>query len=211
MPILNRGKRITTATHPAPARVPPRKRASDFRVPSPTELLPEIARLDAKSVEISNTVTLDRREIKTLEAEIAADDSQELHPAVAALLDGQPSPKAKKRAKLKELRTSLAVSALALDEIAKRRIALLQAEAGRAVCKAVRPEAERLVSDLVVALQVVDGVHRELGDLIFAVEAEGVSAGGLGAVTPYFLGSHLDEGRRINSYIREIKEAGYNV
>src|SRR5690349_8481407 len=131
---------ITNATHPAPAKVPRRKPAGDFKVPSPADVVPDLAKLDRRTNEINASMKLDRAEIRVLEDEISRDDTKELHPAVAALVDGQPSVKSTKRARIRELRQSLAVSAAALEEIAKRRIAL-ETEAGRAVTAACRPEA----------------------------------------------------------------------
>jgi len=198
-----RAARATETTHPGPAKVPMRKRVSEFRVPSPAELLPDLEKLDRKTVEISEAIKADRAEIKLLEREIAVDDSPELHPAVAALLDGEPSPKAVKRKTIKDLRQKITVAEAAMVEIAKRRQAAAT-EAGKAVTAAVRPEAERLVSNLVKALEVVDVVRQELADLLLAVEMEGVSVGGLGPIKPYFLS---DE--KIAGYIREVREAGY--
>jgi hypothetical protein len=210
MPILRKPKPMTNATHPGPAKVPQRPRASEFKVPSPSELLPELAKLDAQTLSISESVRSDRAEIKLLEREIAVDDTPELHPEVAKLLDGEPSPKAAKRQAIKELRHQIAVAEAAMTEIAKRRTAAATG-AGRAVCQAVRPEAERLVANLVAALQEVDTAHQELGDLLLAVEAEGVSTGGLGPVKPYFLSDHREADRKIVTYIRDVKGAGYAV
>lgn len=210
MPIFNKAKSFTEASYPAPAKVAKRRAASDFKVPSPSDLVPDLAKLDRRSTEINAAIRLDRAEIKILEAEIASDDTTELHPAVAALIDGEVSPKGKKRARIKELRHSLAVSSAALDEIAKRRLGL-DNEANRAVSAAVRPEAERLLGKLVKALEAVDAAHQELGDLLVAVEVEGVSVGHLGSIRPYFLGDHREGGRRIPTYIKEIKDAGYAI
>ena len=205
MPILRKTKPITNATHPGPARVPQRPRASAFVVPSPSDLIPDLAKLDAQSIEINQGIAADRAAVKILEREIAGDDTPELHSEIAKLLDGAPSAKAAKRAAIKTLRHKIAVASAALVEIGKRRQAAATG-AGKAVCSAVRPEAERLVGNLVVALQSADAAHAELADFLLAIEVEGASAGGLGPVVPYF----LNDGK-IATYIREVRGAGYNV
>jgi hypothetical protein len=201
----NRAKKITNATHPGPAKVPQRPRASEFKVPSPSELLPELAKIDAQTISISESVRADRAEIALLSREIAVDDTPELHPEVAKLLDGEPSPKAAKRQAIKELRHKIAVAEAAMTEISKRRQAAATG-AGKAVCEAVRPEAKRLVANLVEALQAANVAHAELSDLLLAIEAEGVSTGVLGPIKPYF----LSDGK-IATYINDVREAGYAV
>ncbi|RLP22176.1 hypothetical protein [Mesorhizobium sp. YM1C-6-2] len=203
-----RAARATEMTHPGPAKVPGRKPANDFVVPSPSGLVPELGKLDAAEIAISDAVRNDRAELKVLELELKADDSPELHPEVAALLGDETSPKATKRKEIRELRHKIAVAEAAVIEIQKRRVALAT-EAGRAVTAAVRPEAERVVGNLVKALEQVDAAHQELGDLLLAVEAEGVSTGGFGPIKPHFLGDHREDLRRIRSYIKEVREAGY--
>jgi hypothetical protein len=141
---------------------------------------------------------------------LAVDDTPEVHPEVAALLGDNPSPKASKRKAIVDARHRIAVAETALAEIQKRRQAL-ETKASLAVCGAVRPEVSKRVAALVAALQAADTAHGELNELILAVEAEGVSWASLGPIRPFFMGDHRDAQRRIATYIKEAREAGYAV
>ncbi|MER9032418.1 hypothetical protein [Mesorhizobium sp. M0674] len=195
------------AAEPRPARSAPKARP-DYHVPSPAEVLPDLAHLVERENEISSSVRADRAEIKLLERELATDESPEIHPEVAKLLKDAPSSKAVTRKAIADARHRIAVSEAAFAEIQKRRLAM-ETKASVAVCAAVRPEVSRRVAALVAALQVADTAHGELNELILAIEAEGVSWGSLGPVRAHFMGDHRDAQRRIATYVKDVTEAGY--
>ncbi|TIL56725.1 MAG: hypothetical protein E5Y79_28385 [Mesorhizobium sp.] len=192
---------------PRPPRVTP-KANPDYRVLSQAEALPELGSLLEKENDISNSVRADRAELKLLERELAVDDTPEVHPDVAALLGDSPSSKASKRKAIADIRHRIAVGETALVEIQKRR-RLLETKASLAVCDAVRPEIGKRVAALVAALQAADMAHGELNELILAVEAEGVSWASLGPIRPFFMGDHRDAARRVATYIKDVRDAGY--
>ncbi|QKC97274.1 hypothetical protein [Mesorhizobium sp. NZP2298] len=193
-----------------PPRVVPKVDPEAYRVPSAAEVLPDLARLLERENEISAAVRADRAEQKLFERELAVDDSPEIHPEVAALLQDNPSPKATKRKAIADARHRIAVGETALAEIQKRRMAL-ETKAGKAVCDAVGPEVGKRVAALVTALQAADEAHGELNELIMAIEAEGVSWASLGPIRPFFMGDHRDAQRRVATYVKDVTEAGYAV
>ncbi|MER9392211.1 MULTISPECIES: hypothetical protein [unclassified Mesorhizobium] len=191
-----------------PPRSTPKPKA-DYRVPSAAEVLPDLGNLLERENTISGSIRADRAELKLLERELAADETPEIHPEVAALLGDDPvGSKAMTRKAIAGARHRLAVAETALGEIQKRRTAL-ETKAGLAVCDAVRPEVSKRVAALVASLQAADTAHGELNELVLAIEAEGVSWGSLGPIRPFFLGDARDVQRRIATYTKDVREAGY--
>ncbi|RVD40391.1 hypothetical protein EN858_21780 [Mesorhizobium sp. M4B.F.Ca.ET.215.01.1.1] len=202
--ILNKIKKLKPDARPA--KVEPIKLS--FTALTSREALPELGADEDRRAAIFKDRAAALAERKALQAEIEADKSIDIAPEVAALIGEKPSAKAEKRARVAELRRLEAVAGQAIELIEKR-IAAARPAAERAICAAARPEAERRVAALVKALHAADAAHADLNDLFLAIEAQGVSAGGLGQIKPYWMGDAQDPQRRIAAYLREIVEAGY--
>ncbi|CAN7705623.1 hypothetical protein [Mesorhizobium sp. LjNodule214] len=205
MPIFNKAK-PRPVNDPRPARAAPIKLS--FVAPAPRDASPELADAEDRREAIAKDRAASIAERKRLQAEIEADKTLDVDPQVLAMLGEAPSAKAQKRLLVADLRRKEAVAGSAL-ELIERRVAAAKPKAERAVCAAVRPEAEVRVAALCEALKAVDDAHAELEDLLLAVEAQGVSTDGLGQVRPHFLSGARDPQRRIAGYLREVREAGY--
>ncbi|WP_192358498.1 hypothetical protein [Mesorhizobium mediterraneum] len=207
MPIFSKPKR-PKAEDRTIARVAPRKLS--FTAPASRDVFPELADALDTQENIMKSRAADVAARKLLQEEIAADKSPDVDPDVAALIGETPSEKAIKRQQVAELKRKELVAGSAL-EIIEKRIAAMQPKAERAVCVAVRPEADLRLAALCEALKAVDVAHAELNDLLLAVEAQGVSTDGLGQIRPHFLGGAQDPQRRIAGYLKEVREAGCAV
>ncbi|MDG4854066.1 MULTISPECIES: hypothetical protein [unclassified Mesorhizobium] len=206
MPIFNKTKKLKPDARPA--KVAPR--VLSFVALTARQALPSLGEDEDRREAIFKDRAAHVVERKALQAEIEADKTLDIAPEVAALIGEAPSAKAQKRERVAELRRLEAVAGQAIELIEKR-IAAARPLAERAICAAARPEAEKRVSALVEALNAVDAAHSELHDLILAIEAQGVSAGGLGQIKPFFLGAPEDPQRKIAEYFKELKGAGYAV
>ncbi|RWD17018.1 MAG: hypothetical protein EOS75_03825 [Mesorhizobium sp.] len=206
MPIFNRLKKLKPDARPA--KIEPRKLS--FTALTAREAVPEMAadqdRREAIFAERAGYVA----ERKALQAEIAADTTVEVDPAVAAMLGEPPSAKAAKRSRVADLRKKEAVAGQAIEMLEKR-ITAARSAAERAVVAAARPEMEKRIKAFAKALKVVDGLHAEVEDVLEGIEAEGVSWGSLGLVKPHWLGAAQDNYRKIAIYLKELRESGYAV
>ncbi|RWK19813.1 MAG: hypothetical protein EOR43_23095 [Mesorhizobium sp.] len=207
MPIFNKAKKPKHEDR-AIAKVEPRKLS--FTALPPREALPALGEDEDRRAAIFADRAAYVAERRALMVEIEADKSIDIAPEVAELIGEAPSTKAKKRERVAELRRMETVAGQAIELIEKR-IAAARPLAERAICAAARPEAEKRVAALVEALQAVDAAHMELNDLILAIEAQGVSAGGLGQIKPFFLGDRQDPQRKIAEYTKELRGAGYDA
>lgn len=182
--------------------------------PAPFRALPmaeahaEYGRMVERVTALSDQLAALQRERKSLEAEIAADTSPKVSPAVAALLGEEPNPASKARARLEECRREAADVDTALS-IAERRKRQYEGQASKAICDAARPEMAKRMAALLAALEAADSANKAVSEVIFAVEAEGASADYFGPVRPHFLGGPIDPARQIPRFIRDAKEAGY--
>ncbi|TIV72751.1 MAG: hypothetical protein E5V89_03890 [Mesorhizobium sp.] len=199
--IINKLKKLKPDARPV--KVAPPKLS--FTALTAREALPELGADEDRREALFKDRAAYVAERKTLQAEIVADTSLDIAQEVAALIGEKPSAKAEKRARVAELRRLETVAGQAIELIEKR-IAAARPAAERAICAAARPEAEKRVAALVEALRAVDAAHVALNDMLLAIEAEGASTDGLGQIRPFF----LNDGK-IAQYLREVREAGYNV
>lgn len=179
-----------------------------FRAQSLAEAHADYGRVVDRVTALSSRLTDLRRERRALEAEIAADTSPRVSPAVAALLGEEPTPASKARTRLAEClkEASDVETALAIAERRKRDFG---SQAGKAVCDAARPEMAKRMAALLSALEAADAANQAVSEVIFAVEAEGASADYLGPVRAYFLGGPIDPARQIARFVRDARGAGY--
>lgn len=182
--------------------------AEPFRALSMADAHPEYGRMAERIVAL-NTRTQDlRRERQALEAAVASDTAPKIRPAVAALLGDEPSHIDNHRGRLAEIRGELADIETALV-VAERRKREFETAASRAICDAARPEMERRMAVLLSALEAVAIAHRDVTDIVLAVEAEGASPGSLGPVRAHFLGDPRDADSQMARFVREARGAGY--
>lgn len=204
MPIFSKTPRAKPDARPA--KIEPRKLS--FTALTAREALPALGEDEDRREAIFRDRAAHIAERKALQAEIAADTSIDIAPEVAKLIGEAPSAKAQKRERVAELRRLEAVAGQAI-ELIERRITAARPAAERAICDAARPEAKKRIAALCEALRAVDAAHIDLNDLFLAIEAQGVSAGGLGQVRPFFLSDPQDPQRKIAQYLKEVREAGY--
>jgi hypothetical protein len=186
-----------------------KKQASEpFRVPSLAEAHHDYGRM-AERIAALNTQTQDlRRERRALEAAIASDTSPKISPTVAALLGDKPTSIDNHRGRLADIRSELADIETALV-IAERRKREFETAASKAICNAARPEMEKRMTALLIALEAVAVANREVNDIVLAVEAEGASPGSLGPVRAHFLGDPRDADSPSARFVREARGTGY--
>ncbi|HEV7335893.1 MAG TPA: hypothetical protein VGO06_07970, partial [Bosea sp. (in: a-proteobacteria)] len=163
----------------------------------------------AERIAALNTQTQDlRRERRALEAAIASDTSPKISPTVAALLGDKPTSIDNHRGRLADIRSELADIETALV-IAERRKREFETAASKAICNAARPEMEKRMTALLIALEAVAVANREVNDIVLAVEAEGASPGSLGPVRAHFLGDPRDADSPSARFVREARGTGY--
>lgn len=184
----------------------PSSAPTPFRALSLAEAHTEYGRMVDRVTSLSSRLTDLRRERRALEADIAADTSPKVSPAVAALLGEEPSSASKARARLAECLKEATDVDTALV-IADRRKREYETQASKAVCDAARPEIAKRMSALLSALEATNAAHMAVHEAVLAIEAEGASSGTLGPVRPFFLGDAGDG--HIARFIRDAREAGY--
>lgn len=185
-----------------------KRTAAPIVVPTLAESDAEYRAISERANALNEEIRALRPEQKNLRAEIAADDTREISPAVAELLGQPPSLKAEKRKRLGEVTRRLADTDTALGMLRQEQ-QRAESRASTALCLAMQPEFTKRVAALCAALEVVDAAHHDLDELRLAVEAEGANIGSLGPVMPYFLGGAREPQRRIAEYVKSMREAGY--
>jgi hypothetical protein len=178
--------------------------AEPFRVPSLAEADEQYADLQQKLTALHEGLSKTTRDRSEAERKLAADTSPELPLRVSELLGDAPSPKARLRQEIAELKRREADIEEAIRIIGQR-LRDAKTPALRKAIALVRPEWDRRMRSMIDTMRALDTAHRAFDDLCLDIEAEEIEPAHLGP-RPYFLGGARESTRRIASY---IKEAGY--
>ncbi len=184
----------------------PKPPAEPFRVPDLAESDAAYAELQQKQLELTALHATKTAEVRALEKAIAADNSREVAPGIAALLGDEPSGKALSRKRLAELKSELRDIAAAL-EVVRVRISDRRTIASRAACAAVKPEYGRRVRALAEALKAAQAAREHYESLIDDLDANDIARGSLIPMQPIFLGDRRDG--HVDRWLRAAREAGY--
>ncbi|KYK47277.1 hypothetical protein A1D31_31410 [Bradyrhizobium liaoningense] len=179
-----------------------------FRVPTLEESSTEFAGLLTKQAELSALLSGLRKESDELDKRIA-EQPKAPHSAGVSKLLGDPedaAPHLRKRRRevsgeITDVETALVVIRKRLEEA--------RDVASKTACDAIRGEYRRRLSAVCDAARALEAARQVHDELLDQLDAEDIRKDFLRPVIPHFMGDR-HEGRAFY-FLKEVKEAGYNV
>ncbi|KYK44781.1 hypothetical protein A1D31_35755 [Bradyrhizobium liaoningense] len=185
-----------------------KKETAEFRIPSLAEASSDYAALLTKQAELSALLSGLRKEADELDKRIA-EQPKAPHSAGVSKLLGDPedaAPHLRKRRRevsgeITDVETALVVIRKRLEEARNN--------ASKVVCDSVRGEYQRRLGVLCDAARALIVARQDHDALLDQLDAEDIRKDFLRPVIPHFMGDR-HEGRAFY-FLKEVKEAGYNV
>lgn len=188
-----------------------RKKSADaFAVPSLSDASPDYAALVQKQAELQAHQSALRDQRREVEREIAAQPpaAMRVSARVAELLGDEQDSAPNLQRRLAEVRGAERDVEEAI-EIVRRRLADARGMASVAVCAAIRPEYARRVKAMVAAVTALQDARADYDALVDDLVAGDIAWTSLVPMHPTFCGDRQDG--HLTRYLRDAKEAGYNV
>lgn len=187
-----------------------KKPADAFVVPSLADASPEYAALVKKQAELQTRQSSLRDQRREVEREIAAQPPVTIRVSarVAELLGDEQDSAPNLQRRLAEVRSAERDVEEAI-EILRRRLADARGTASVAVCAAVKPEYARRVKAMVAAAAALQDARADYDALVDELVVNDVAWTSLKPMQPTFCGDCQDG--HLTRYLRDAKEAGYNV
>lgn len=187
------------------------KKKEEFRIPSLVEASPDYAALIEKQIELNRKYSELNAESSKLRLEIETKRAEGpgISSAVAHLLGDNPVDGiAALFKRFREVAAEMENIESAL-EILRRRLSEARDLASKVVCHTIRQEYVQRVGTLCDAARALEAARLAHDELLDGLDVEDVRKDYLPPVAPYFLGDR-HEGR-VFQFLKEVKEAGYNV